>query len=132
MVGCRGALETGFEDHITVDKATLQHGYKLSKRTTARGLPPPPDVVFEDLSHLNARDNRRADPEAPARKPRAVDPAYLPRPGEITLKAWFLEEAMRVGLTLAGLQTRYYAGTHTSYPEVRRVNKRIAFVRVAP
>lgn len=52
-----------------------------------------------------------------------------PTPDEITMKQWQIEEAARIGLTRSAVAMRLTRG---KYPhlQVRRVNRRVAYVRV--
>lgn len=50
---------------------------------------------------------------------------------EIPFKQWRIEEAQRLGISVSTLNMRLSRGT-VPYPPVRRVNKRIVFVKVKP
>jgi hypothetical protein len=52
------------------------------------------------------------------------------QPQEIPLKQWFCEQAKEAGLSVAGIITRYYKG-RLPPPSLRRVNKRVVYVRLS-
>ena len=127
----RGHLATTFpvhEDLITVDKRTIIHGYTV---ISPRRQPPPPDLVLEDLSHLNppARGKRTGRTRQRVYTPEPKDPDKCPRPGEITLKEWIHAEALRRGMTVNQISGQYHRGAYRGLT-TRRVNKRLVFVSV--
>jgi hypothetical protein len=57
------------------------------------------------------------------------NPDWVPRPGEITFKAWVTMEAKRTGLA-PGTIYNYLSEGKWPYPTVRKLNQRVMFVLI--
>jgi hypothetical protein len=54
----------------------------------------------------------------------------LPRPGEVPLKQWIWEQSEKQNVSYDNMVHRLYRG-RVPYPEVRRINARVIFVKRA-
>lgn len=94
------------------------------------GITQPPSQELEELptpktlQRRSLRNGRFSKPPKPK-----INPNPIPRPGEIPLKQFLTEEAVRLNTNPKTIYSRWYYGKY-NHLQIRRVNKRIVFVTV--